>query len=110
MNPQLSTRHVPPSVRLHIERLVVDEPLLAVGHGVTLQAAIETELTRLLAEGGLVPHADSDIASLTTHDIQVAHREHPVPLAKQIAQAVHATIGVGHPPAIDGRPNGETRQ
>jgi hypothetical protein len=109
MNPEFPRPNLQPSVRLHIERLVVDEALVAGGQGGTLQAAIETELARLLAAGGLAPLADTNLASLTASKIHVAQQTRPAQLGSQIAQAIHTTIGATNPPASSAHPNGGTR-
>ncbi|HXI70004.1 MAG TPA: hypothetical protein VNN22_06565 [Verrucomicrobiae bacterium] len=108
MNFQPSKHNPQPSVRLHIERLVVDESLLAGGRSVGLQAAIETELAQLLAGRGLIPHSDTHIPSLPARNIQVAPQTGPAQFGKQIAQAVHGTISVANQPASTRQRNGGT--
>ena len=106
MNFQYPTNNPQLSVRLHIERLVVDEALLAGGQAKSFQSAIESELARLLSEGGLIAHADTAVPSLTARNIQVSHQTRPAQLAGQVAEAIHATIGAAIPPASILQPKG----
>jgi hypothetical protein len=109
MNSQPSTLNPQPSVQLHIERLVVDESLLVGGRSGALQAAMETELARLLTEHGLTPHSDTAIPSLTARNIQVAGQARPAQLGQQIAHAVYTAIGAANPQPSKGQPIGGTR-
>ena len=52
------------NIHVHIERLVLDGLPVAPGRGDLVREAVEAELTRLLAEGGLVPGLTSGGALL----------------------------------------------
>lgn len=106
MNYQHPASNPQPSVRLHIERLVVDEALLGGGQAGTLRTTIEAELERLLAEHGLIPHSNTAVPSLTARNIQVTHQTRPDQLGRQVAEAVHATIGTAAPPSSFSQPKG----
>jgi hypothetical protein len=60
-----------------------------------LQAAVATELTRLLTDGGLAPSLAQGTAlpRLSTDGIQLTDN-HPTKLGQQIAQSVYG--GIGH--------------
>jgi hypothetical protein len=83
------------NIRVNIERLVLDGFTLAVGQRAQLQAALETELGRLLARGGISPEARSGgaVPSLRAPSIQVSRDGSPSRLGKQIARAVYGGIG-----------------
>ena len=94
MTSQSSTLSLQPSIQLHIERLVLDG--LSVGHaqGPIIGAAVETELARLLATGGLDSSLQSSGAwpSAPVSAVQLAASK-PTQLGQQIAQAVYGGIG-----------------
>lgn len=83
------------NLNIHIERLVLDGLNLVPGQRELLQAALETELARLLAAGGLSPDLVSGGArpSLEAGSIQLASDGNPTRLGQQIAQAVYGGIG-----------------
>ena len=90
------------SVRLNIERLVVDKCLLSYGQADIMQTAIETELAQLLLKGGITPFSDTAVPSLAASNIQVAEQPRPTRLGQQIAQAVYAALDCANPaPASD---------
>jgi hypothetical protein len=84
------------NVKLHIERLVLEGLDIAPGQRRLLRAAVETELTRLLAEGGLAPQLSSGVAlpSLRAGAIQLTNETGATHLGAQIAGAVYGGIGV----------------
>jgi hypothetical protein len=99
MNPQLSAlnslsypRSERPSVHLHIERLVLDGLPVSHHQGALVQAAIETELTRLLAEGNLGALPGGAVPHLRAASIQLTHDSQPAHLGHQIAQAIHSGL------------------
>jgi hypothetical protein len=100
MNPQLSTLNsesfreqaARPSVQLHIERLVLDGLPVSRGQGELVQAAIETELTHLLAEQGLSSSSAGAVPHLSANSIQVTHDSKPAQLGHQIARAIHGSL------------------
>jgi hypothetical protein len=81
-----------PAVQLHIERLVLDRLPVSRGQGELVQAAIETELTHLLAAQGLNPSSAGTVERLSTDSIQIAHDSKPASLGHQIAQAIYASL------------------
>jgi hypothetical protein len=83
------------NINLHIERLVMDGVPLAPGGCVLLQAAVEAELTRLLASGGLSDalQLGGAIYNLRTAGIQLGSDGSPAGLGEQIAGAVYGGIG-----------------
>ena len=83
------------NIKLHIERLVLDSVNIAPGQHHVLQASVETELIRLLTDGGLspslaqgtaVPRVFADAIKLTNNN--------PTQMGQQIAQSVYR--GIGH--------------
>jgi len=83
------------NVDLHIERLILEGVDLAPGQRPGLQAAVESELTRLLTEGGLAPQltAGGALPRVTSPAIQLGHGDAPTTLGRQIAGAVYGGIG-----------------
>lgn len=81
------------SVSLHIERLVIDGVKLPAGASALLQAAVEGELSRLIAAGGLGPELMSGgaVPSLRAPGIQAAS-SNPSQLGLQIARAVYGGL------------------
>jgi hypothetical protein len=93
MNSQPSTLNPQPSVQLHIERLVVDQSLSSPGRGDQLQAAIETELARLLSERGLSELTEAAIPNVAARDIRMRGKQvRPASLGHQIAQAIYGSL------------------
>jgi hypothetical protein len=83
------------SLHLHIGRLVLDGlPLHAVDRA-ALQAAVETELARLLSEGGLAPGLTEGgaVPALRGGSLQEGGGDSAAGLGTQIAQAVYGGIG-----------------
>ena len=83
------------NIELHIERLVLDGLDVGPRDRRTLHAAIESELSRLLASGGLSSQLLSGgaLRSLGAGEIQVTKQISGAQLGNQIAQAVHSGIG-----------------
>ena len=83
------------NIKLHIERLVLDGVNIAPGQRYLLQASVETELTRLLTDGGLSPSLAQGTAlpRISASGIQLTGNN-PTQLGQQIAQSVYG--GVGH--------------
>jgi len=84
------------NIKLHIERLVLDGVNLAPNQRHVLQASVETELTRLLTEGGLSPNLAQGTAlpRMSTNGLQLTDGNNPMQLGQQIAQSVYK--GIGH--------------
>jgi hypothetical protein len=83
------------SLRLHIDRLVIDSFPLPPGGGPALQAAVEAELSRLLAEGGLAPalQGGGALPALRGGAVPHAPGASARTFGNQIAQAVYEGIG-----------------
>ena len=85
----------PSIVTLHIERLIVDGIDIASGQRHLLIAAVETELGRLLSEGGVAPQLTNGgaLARIVSPAIQLKGGDGPAQLGRQIAGAVYGGIG-----------------
>ena len=83
------------NVRLHIERLVLEGLPLVPGQAPAVQAAIETELARLIAESGVAPGLPSlgAVPELRAGDVQLATGATPAGIGGQIARAVYGGGG-----------------
>jgi hypothetical protein len=83
------------NVNLHIERLVLDGVHVAPEHRSGLQAAIESELARLVAQGGLASHLKGGGATprIAGGAVSLAAGQRPSDLGRQIAAAVYGGIG-----------------
>jgi len=82
-------------INIQIERLVLDGLELQRSHRPMLQAAFESELTRLLVRDGLHRELSSGVAlpSLSVPAIEIGEGAKPQVLGQQIAQAVYKGIG-----------------
>ena len=83
------------NVNVHIGRLALDGIDVPHGQRPLLQAAVETELARLLAAGGLSAGlmAGGAMPWLRAGGIQLRGGESPAHLGTGIAQAVYEGIG-----------------
>lgn len=83
------------NINLQIDRLVLDGVDLPHGQRGELQSAVETELSRLFAEGGVSPNIATDgaVPQVTVKDIQLSGGNDPVTLGRQIASSVYGGIG-----------------
>jgi hypothetical protein len=83
------------NIVVHIERLILDGLPIGSGQGMLVQAALESELSRLLAEGGLASNLQSGgaFANVRASSISPAAGDHPTRLGQQIAQSVYGGIG-----------------
>ena len=82
-------------INIQIDRLVLDGFDLARNQRGLMQAAFESELSRLLVRDGLSNELASDVRlpSLQVPAIQVDNTSNPHTLGQQVAQAVHRGIG-----------------
>lgn len=82
-------------LRLHIERLVLEGIDLDPAARPLLQGALEAELGRLLAEGGVSPdlRAGGAVPTVKVGGFQVSADGQPTQLGLQIAQSVYGGIG-----------------
>jgi hypothetical protein len=80
------------NTNVHIERLILDGLSVASGQGDLVQAAVETELTRLLAEHGLGLSSAGAVPHLSAEPIQLTRGSKPASLGNQIAQAIYRSL------------------
>ena len=82
-------------VKLHIERLVLDGFPLTAQQGAMVKAAMQAELTRLMAQTNI--HADlrqsQSIARLQATPLQTGANMAPRTLGTQIARSVYGSVG-----------------
>lgn len=83
------------STQVHIERLVLDGIDVPYSQRPQLQAAVEAELARLLAAGGVAPslRAGGAVDRVPGRAVQLTGDGDPAHLGTQIARAVHGGIG-----------------
>ena len=83
------------NVKLHIERLVLDGLELSPADRPVFQAALEAELGRLLAEGGVEPGLAGGIAVPTVRakGFEMGGGHDPARLGRQVAGSVYGGIG-----------------
>jgi hypothetical protein len=82
---------------LHIERLVLDGLPVASTRRVAVGAAVERELTRLLASGGLGAHLahGGALPRIAAPQIRFARRDRADAMGVRIARAIYGGIGGG---------------
>jgi hypothetical protein len=82
------------NVNLHIERLVLEGIDIDPAQRPILQAALEAELGRLIAEGGVgALAAGGAVPSVKAEGFQMSGDGNPSQLGRQIAGAVYGGIG-----------------
>jgi hypothetical protein len=83
------------SINVHIERLILDGLSVTDAQSPIIGAAVERELARLLARGGLERSLQSGgaWATLPVEAVQLTSSK-PSQLGQQIAQAVYGGIGL----------------
>ena len=83
------------NVRLHIERLVLEGIELAPAERPLLQEALQAELGRLLAEGGIGGGlaTGSMVPAVRANGFEMSRESDPVRLGQQIAGSVYGGIG-----------------
>lgn len=92
MIPQSASRNPQPSIELHIEELLLHGLPLARGQRSDVQAAVETELVRLLTEQGLNRSVAGATPHLSAGFIQLTRNDQPTHLGHQIAQAIYGGL------------------
>lgn len=82
-------------IDLHIERLILEGLPITSGQRSQVQAAVETELTRLLTANGVSTNLLSGGVwpRIPVGSIQLTNDNTPANLGRQIAQAVYKGIG-----------------
>jgi hypothetical protein len=85
------------SVHIHIERLILDGLPVTRSQAPLVQAAVESELARLVAQGGLAPDFSGGGAMpyVQAGAMQVTSSNDAAALGRQIAQSVYGGIGHG---------------
>lgn len=82
------------TIRLHIERLVLDGLALSSRDVAQLGAALEAELLRLILDRGLAPGlAGAALASLAVPAIHPVAGQGADALGRQIAQSLYRGVG-----------------
>jgi hypothetical protein len=82
-------------IHVNIERLILDGIDIPAGQRPLLQAAVETELARLLSEGGLHPSllSGGSMPGLRVNAIEWSGENDLAQLGQQIARSVYSGIG-----------------
>ncbi|KYC37276.1 hypothetical protein WA1_47535 [Scytonema hofmannii PCC 7110] len=83
------------NIHINIERLILDGVTVSHAQRPLLQAALEKELGRLLATGGLGAEflAGGAVPSVSAGNIQITPDSNYTQMGQQIAQAVYRGIG-----------------
>lgn len=81
------------NINLHIERLVLDGMPIRIGDSATVNAAVETELMRLLTEEGLPRMSAGSVENISGGWIQLMPETNPTQTGHQIAGALLEGIG-----------------
>jgi hypothetical protein len=80
------------SIRVHIERLVLEGLPIGRHEGPLVQAAVEGELARLMGEGAPAISGGA-IARVSAPAVSLARNDDPARLGQQIARSVYGGIG-----------------
>jgi hypothetical protein len=82
------------NVHLHIEQLVLEGLPVGAGDGGAIGAAVETELTRLLAAGvlGLDLRSGGSRPSVSAESIHLSGNDTPGSVGRQIGRAIFGGI------------------
>lgn len=80
------------NINVHIERLILEGLPVTRGQGDLVQAAVEAELTSLLAERGLLFSSAVALPQLSAANVQLTHDSKPASLGSQIAQAICGSL------------------
>jgi hypothetical protein len=82
------------SIKLHIDRLILEGLPVSSAQGPRVRAAVEAELVRLLATGGLSPDLRAvAIPHVRAGNLQFSAESRPAQLGKEIARSVYGGIG-----------------
>jgi hypothetical protein len=84
-------------VNLHIERLILDGLTVSSLQGAAVRSALERELARVLAQGGLPGPwgEDGAVLRLAVQHFTLAPGERPDAIGRRIAHSLHRGIGGG---------------
>jgi hypothetical protein len=84
------------SIRIHIDRMVLDGLPLSQGDGPALQMALESELARLMGDGLSAELAKgAAVPRLKAQGIDVAPSDGPGAIGRKIAGSVYGGLGDG---------------
>ena len=83
------------NIHVHIERLILDGLPVTTAQGPLVQAAVESEISRLLGADGLSAslRVGGALPSVAGGTIELRSNPGPVDLGKQIATAVSGALG-----------------
>ena len=83
------------NINLHIERLVLDGVEVEPSQADLVRRAVEGELSRLLAAGGLAPGLQSGgaLPSIGAGSLDLGINDNPTRLGQEIARSVYDGIG-----------------
>jgi hypothetical protein len=79
------------TIRIHIERLILEGLPLGHHEGPLVHAAVEAELARLMGRGAPPPIGGAT-ARVTAPSISLTTNNSPTHLGQQIARSVHGSI------------------
>lgn len=80
------------NINVHIERLVLNGVPVPSGEGESVQAAVETELTHLLADKGIQYPAPYAVPHISAAAIRLTRDAKPSSLGHQIAEAIYGSF------------------
>jgi hypothetical protein len=80
------------NINVHIERLVLEGLPVSSAQGPRLQAALQSELARLLGERGLHHPPGGAVPRLSAGSIRLASNGSSAQVGHQIARAVHRSL------------------
>lgn len=80
------------NIEVNIDRLVLDGISVVRRDRPLLQTAVETELARLLGEGGLDRQTNIALRDVPSGQIQLSQDSDPGQLGRQIAQSVYSSM------------------
>lgn len=83
------------TINVHIGRLILEGVTIAPAQRAALQSALEIELGRLLARGGVSPELAKGgaVPRINVNPIQLPKGSSPAELGRQIAGSVYGGIG-----------------
>lgn len=83
------------NIKVHIERLILDDITVPHRHRPLLQAALEEELARLLASDGLsIDFQQSHVQqSVRAGILEIKDSDEPAVLGRKIARALYEGVG-----------------
>lgn len=92
MSLKFANRSSPPSVRLHIESLVLEGLPLNSSQSAQLQSALVAELSRLFTERGFPDVTGVNFSLISADPIHIKNEGKSTQVGGQIAQAIHGSL------------------